>query len=58
MQAKQMLQQILDKGLTEQDVLSLMTNQDNVERYNRIHNTNLKSLSLETVHSFVCNGKI
>jgi hypothetical protein len=58
MQAKQMLQQILDKGLTEQDVLSLMTNQDNVERYNRIHNTNLKSLCLETVHSFVCNGKI
>jgi hypothetical protein len=57
MQAKKLLQEILDK-VTEEDVLSLMVNQDNIDRYNRIHGTNLNSLSLEIVHSFVCNGKI
>jgi hypothetical protein len=57
MQAKKLLQEILDK-VTEEEVLSLMVNQDNIDRYNRIHNTNLKSLSLEIVHNFLCNGKI
>jgi len=58
MQAKQLLQEILDKNLTHSNVLSLMTNQDNIDRYNRIYGTNLKSLSLEIVHNFICNGKI
>jgi|LakMenEpi03Aug12_release.lakeMendotaPanAssembly.Ray.scaffolds.fasta_scaffold3020361_1 hypothetical protein len=57
MQAKKLLQEILDK-VTEEDILSLMVNQDNIDRYNRIHGTNLNSLSLEIVHNFLCNGKI